>query len=75
MVVEKKAGEWDYKNPMWAFELRPGKYLEVEQIQYGVVPSGFSEAASAKPLSIGKQYLVMGFGPGSGGSVEFELMK
>lgn len=73
MVVERAGDGWDYKHPLWAFELEPGHSLEVEQIRYGTVPTGFTETASAKPLSVGVKYQVVGFGPGSGGGAEFAL--
>lgn len=38
LVVQKRGNDWDYKNPVWAFELRPGTALEVDKIKYGVAP-------------------------------------
>jgi hypothetical protein len=73
LVVSKRGSDWDYKNPMWAFELRPGAALEVDKIKYGVVPPDFTETTAAKPLVQGEQYLVLAFGLGSSGSKEFIL--
>jgi hypothetical protein len=73
LVVQKRGNDWDYKNPVWAFELRPGNALEVDRIKYGVVPPGFIETSAAKPLVEGQHYLVMAFGLGSSGSTEFVL--
>jgi len=73
LVVQKRGNDWDYKNPMWAFELRPGAALEVDKIKYGVVPPDFNQTAAAKPLAVGEHYLVLVFGLGSSGSTEFVL--
>ncbi|WP_157198244.1 hypothetical protein [Methylomonas sp. DH-1] len=43
VIVEKKNGNWDEINPLWAFELEPGKDLEVKQFKYGEAPAGFYE--------------------------------
>ncbi|SRR6266540_4731371 len=74
-VVEKKGGTWDYKNPMWAFGLKPGAALVVDHIRHGAVPGGFTETTKAKPLLVGVSYLAIGFGLGSGGSQEFVLIE
>ncbi|WP_211441834.1 hypothetical protein [Collimonas humicola] len=70
-VVEKIRGKWDYKNPLWAFELKPGSALEVSKFKYGETPHGFSETVKAKQLVSGTPYLAMGSGLGSTGSIEF----
>lgn len=74
-VVEKKNGQWDYKNPLWAFTLEPGSALEVKQVSYGITPSDFSETTKAKPLIPGASYLALASGPGSGGSKEFTIQE
>ena|ERR1700674_1893796 len=71
LVVEKREGKWDYKHPLWAFELKPGSALRVKQFNYGAVPSGFLETTTAKQLLSGVPYLAVGAGPGSAGSSEF----
>jgi hypothetical protein len=72
-IVTKGAQGWDYKNPVWAFETKPGSYVEIGLIKYGSVPPGFSEIAPAKPLSVGVSYRAVAFGAGSGGEKEFML--
>lgn len=71
MVVEKKVGDWDYSNPLWAFELKPGTSLEVKQFNYGEVPNGFMETAKPRKLLSGGAYMAVAFGPGMGSSSEF----
>ncbi len=73
IVVAKGSQGWDYKNPLWAFELSSGSALEVKQIKYGVVPSGFNETTKAQQLSTGLNYMAIAFGPGGNGSREFIL--
>ena len=75
LVVSKNTQGWDYKNPVWAFELKPGAYMEIEQIKYGVVPITFTETTPAKPLSVGVPYLAIAFGAGGGGEKEFVLQQ
>lgn len=70
-VVEKKSGTWDYSNPLWAFELKPGIGLKISRFQYGETPNGFLETTRAKQLAVGVPYLAIGFGLGSTGSSEF----
>lgn len=72
-VVEKKDGEWDYKNPLWAVSLEPGQALTVGKVQYGRVPNGFSESTKPRPLVPGTLYQVYGIGAGSNGSQQFVL--
>ena len=72
LVAEKnETGQWDYKNPMWAFELSPGSSKPLSKITYGQAPMGFTETTKAKPLIRGVHYLAVGLSPGSGGSAEF----
>lgn len=73
IVVAKGSQGWDYKNPLWAFELSSGSALEVKQIRYGVVPSGFNETTKAQQLSTGLPYMAIAFAPGGNGSREFIL--
>jgi hypothetical protein len=73
IVVAKGSQGWDYKNPLWAFELSSGSALEVEQIKYGVVPSGFNETTKVQQLSTGLPYMAIAFAPGGSGSREFIL--
>lgn len=72
LVVKKNAsGEWDYKDPIWAFKVEPGSAKPLSIVMYGSLPNGFSETAKASNLVGGTRYLVVGLGPGSSGSVEF----
>lgn len=74
-VYVKKQNDWDYKNPIWSFELRPGASKEIYKIQYGKIPSGFQEYKQAEKLIEGIHYLVMGMGAGCNGSVTFKIIK
>ena len=71
VVKRDDSGHWDYKNPMWAFELSPGNAKPLSNVTYGEVPVGFAETTKAKPLERDVHYLAVGLTPGSGGSVEF----
>lgn len=72
LVAEKnEAGQWDYKKPMWAFDLSPGSSTPLSKITYGQVPAGFTETTKAKALMHGVHYMAVGLSPGAGGSVEF----
>ncbi|WP_247315606.1 hypothetical protein [Ralstonia pseudosolanacearum] len=73
MVIERKHGQWDYREPMWAFRIKPGSALSVEEIRYGRTPNGFAETTAAKPLVSGGRYQALGSGPGTIGSVDFEI--
>ena len=75
LVVSKNTQGWDYKNPVWAFALKPGAYMEIEKIKYGVVPTTFTETTPAKPLAVGVPYLAIAFGAGGGGKKEFVLQQ
>lgn len=72
-VFKNVAGAWDYKHPVWSFELSPGSSMAVTNILYGEVPAGFEERVKAVPLAQGAKYQADAFGPGSGGSVEFSI--
>jgi hypothetical protein len=73
-VVEKGAHGWNYTQPLWRIERNPAiAAVAVDKIQYGVIPAGFVESVQPAKLSPGVQYLVVAFGPGSGGDLEFEL--
>jgi hypothetical protein len=72
-VVQRGTLGWDYRNPVWAFETKPGSYIEVGLIKYGAVPAGFTEIAPPKPLSAGIPYRAVAFGAGSGAEKEFAL--
>ena len=74
MILQKKSDSWDYEHPLWAFELPPGSALNVEQFRYGHTPLGYIESDKAKKLTLGIEYLAIGFGPGSAGSSEFSLL-
>ena len=74
LVVAKNSRGWDYKNPVWAFQRRPGSYAVVERIAYGAAPSGFNETTAARPLSAGVPYLAIAFAAGGGGKNEFQLL-
>lgn len=72
LVVRKNgSGEWDYKSPMWAFDIVPGSAKPLSTIAYGQVPPGFTEKTKAIALADGVHYLAVGLSPGSGGSAEF----
>jgi hypothetical protein len=72
LVVQRNGSEqWDYKNPVWAFELAPGSTKPLSKIIYGQVPAGFNETTKALELIHGTHYLVVGLSPGSSGSAEF----
>jgi len=72
LVVKKgDSGQWDYKSPVWAFELTPGSAKPLSRVTYGQVPAGFAETTKASPLTEGTHYLAVGLSPGSGGSAEF----
>lgn len=71
VVHSDNSGQWDYKNPVWAFELPPGSSMPLSNIQYGQAPAGFKETTKAVPLVRGNHYLAVGIAPGSGGSAEF----
>jgi len=72
-IFLKHSGVLDYKHPVWRIELEPGSYLEIEEIQYGVVPSGFKEMVRPEPLIRGEIYLVTGSAAGGYGGNEFTL--
>lgn len=74
MILQKTSNSWDYEHPLWAFELPPGSALNVEQFRYGHTPLGYIESVTAKKLTLGIEYLAIGFGPGSAGSLEFSLV-
>ena len=73
MVVTKTEGSWDYKHPVWSVSLPPGTSSEVNEIIYGVVPTGFSE--EYKPAKLGRltSYLALAFSAGGGASTEFTV--
>jgi len=72
LVVQRdKSGRWDYKSPVWAFELTPGSAKPLSKVTYGKAPDGFTEKTKAMGLVRGVHYLVVGLSPGSGGSAEF----
>lgn len=72
LVVQRNGSEqWDYKSPIWAFELTPGSTKPLSKVIYGQVPAGFKETAKALELIPGTHYLVVGLSPGSSGSAEF----
>lgn len=72
LVVSKNvSGQWDYKNPMWAFKVDPGSSKPLAHVMYGSLPNGFEETAKASSLVSGTRYLVVGLSPGSSGSAEF----
>ncbi|HTV83818.1 MAG TPA: hypothetical protein VME63_00305 [Dyella sp.] len=71
VVKKNDAGQWDYKHPVWAFDLPPGTGKELSKVNYGQVPAGFIERTKALKLTSGITYLVLGFGLGSDGSVQF----
>ncbi len=72
-VFEYGSNDWDYKHPVWAFQMRPGTYMKVGNLRYGVVPAGFTETSKPQPPVNGKKYLAVSFGAGSGGSAEFTV--
>lgn len=72
LVVQRdKSGQWDYKSPVWSFELAPGSAKPLSKVTYGKAPEGFTEKAKALELVRGIHYLAVGLSPGSGGSAEF----
>jgi hypothetical protein len=71
VVKRDNFGKWDYRNPLWAFELPPGSSKPISKIIYGKVPLGFTETVKAKALAQGVHYLAVGLSPGAGGSIEF----
>jgi hypothetical protein len=72
-VFEYGNNDWDYKHPVWTFQLQAGTYLKIGNLRYGVLPQGFTENTKAQPLLKGKKYLAVAFGAGSGGSTEFTM--
>jgi len=71
VVKRNDVGQWDYKHPVWSFELSPGSSMSLKRVTYGDVPFGYSETTKAAALESGTQYLAVSTAPGSGGSVEF----
>lgn len=72
-VFSEVDGTWDYKHPVWSFQLPPGSSNTVQTLLYGEVPPGFEEHSRPATLVRGAKYLATAFGPGSGGSVEFSV--
>lgn len=64
---------WDYKHPVWSFQLPSGSSKAVQSVLYGEVPVGFEEHSRPAPLLRGAKYHAAAFGPGCGGSVEFSV--
>lgn len=71
VVTRNDAGQWDYKHPVWSFELSPGDSTTLQRVTYGDVPDGYVETKKAEFLSPGRRYLAVGMAPSAGGSVEF----
>lgn len=74
-VYERSGDAWDYKNPVWSFELERGSFKEVSTIRYGSVPVGFDQKEIPKELKAGVPYLILARGAGGSGSGEFEITK
>lgn len=74
-VYAKSEDAWDYKNPVWSFELERGSFREVSAIRYGSVPVGFDQKKIPGELKAGVPYLILARGAGGSGTVEFEITK
>jgi len=72
-VFSEVNGTWDYKHPVWSFQLPTGSSKTVQNLLYGETPVGFEEQARPAPLVRGTKYQAAAFGPGCGGSVEFSV--
>jgi hypothetical protein len=72
-VFSEVNGIWDYKHPVWSFQLPPGSSKTVQNVLYGEAPVGFEEQARPAPLVRGTKYQAAAFGPGTAGSVEFSV--
>ena len=74
-VIQKVKDGWDYKHPVWSFQLPPGSSKPIENVLYGEVPVGFEESSPPLPLMPGVRYQAVALGPGCGGSVEFSIQR
>lgn len=74
-IYTKKNNDWDYRNPIWSFGLESGFSKKVKRIKYGEVPEGFNEYKPSKELKADVEYLVLGFGAGGRGNVQFKIIK
>lgn len=72
-VYAERDGKWDYAQPLWQITAVSTKGVAARSISYGVVPEGFTEAASAQELASGIVYQAVGIAPNAVGAVDFEL--